>query len=48
MRDQGFNERGEKLITYADPELSAVTGSPSTGGGSKVSDSTLDSVEDEI
>eukprot|EP00347_Sterkiella_histriomuscorum_P019407 403341740 len=47
MRDQGYNEKGEKLVTHNDDELSTRTTQQNTQGN-RVSDSTLDSVEEEI
>lgn len=57
MRDQGFNEKGERSVGYDDTELQTMARQISTGSSqssskssssSRVSDSTLDSVEEEI
>ena len=59
MRDQGYNEKGEKRVK--DDNESGITGRPlingngasngnssANGKNSRVTDSTLDAVEDEI
>jgi hypothetical protein len=52
MRDLGFNDKGEKALRDDEEESSRSSAnnntSSSSGNNTKVSDSTLDALEDEI